>query len=491
VPIEYQGEATGTNTATLPAHQAGDLILCFAYRDGNNTAPTVPGGVGWSTVGSAAGGNTNSSVLVRKVAAGSSETVGTFTNATSVVCLVYRGVNQSSPVGGQADTGAQSSTITYPALTMTVTDDTSWVAGFAGHRSANVTIETAPSGMTNRTSVSDATDEAAGHDTNGGVSSWSAQTSSVNGTSSGWRARTVEIVADVNSATITVAEGADVVSATATTILSASLDVTASSDVVAMEGESFSLSDSEATITVVESSDTVSATATTITTASLSVAGGNDTVSATATTITSASIAVSAASDTVSMTGTQQTSASISVVGASDTVSIAGTTITPASLAIQSSNDTVSATATTITPASISVTAQSDIVAIEGSTLGGNNDALISVTDSPDSVSLAGTTITASSIQAVESSDIVAGESTSLTVGLLTITESSDGIFMVGDSGTMPEPESFPPTSLSFAVSAPLIQLTGMVPIPISLSTSAPTAFRGMVRRSLTLSGRR
>jgi hypothetical protein len=48
--------------------------------------------------------------------------------------------------------------------------------------------------MTNRSDVVNATSEAAGHDTNGGVTSWSLQTVSVGGTSSGWFGSTVELI---------------------------------------------------------------------------------------------------------------------------------------------------------------------------------------------------------------------------------------------------------------------------------------------------------
>lgn len=194
MPISYIGSATGTTSATLPSHEAGDLILAFAYRDGSTTVPTQPSGVNWSSVATANNGNTNSSRLGYKIAQSSSETTGTWTNATSVIFAVYRGVKQSTPLGVNAGTNDSSSTISFPALSLSVTNGSSWVVGFAGHRSTNVAIDTAPSSMINRNSVSDATDEAAIHDTDGGVTSWSAETASVGGTSSGWSARTVEIL---------------------------------------------------------------------------------------------------------------------------------------------------------------------------------------------------------------------------------------------------------------------------------------------------------
>jgi hypothetical protein len=48
--------------------------------------------------------------------------------------------------------------------------------------------------MLNRANVQDATAEASGHDTNGGVTGWSSTNVSVGGTSSGWFSRVVELI---------------------------------------------------------------------------------------------------------------------------------------------------------------------------------------------------------------------------------------------------------------------------------------------------------
>lgn len=185
--VGAQGNA-GT-TVTIPTHQSGDLILLFAYRDGSNTAPSTPAAGGtvptWTLIGSD-GANTNSTNFRYAVATASTTTSGTWTNATEIICLVYRG---TSLPGASAGGGANNSnSIAYPALTLNRTDGTSWVVGVAGHRTAT-NVEVAPTGMTNRASTGT---EAAGHDTNGAVSSWSQQTVTVNA-SSGWRSWTVEL----------------------------------------------------------------------------------------------------------------------------------------------------------------------------------------------------------------------------------------------------------------------------------------------------------
>jgi hypothetical protein len=198
VAIQYIGQATGTTSATLPAHQAGDLLLAFAFRDGSTTPPSLPAS-GWINIRND-GANTCSGRIAYRIATASGTASGTWSNATSVVFLVYRGIDQTSPIGNTNTSTAVSTTVTYPALSVT---NTSWVVGFVGHRSTNVTLS-APSGMTNRASVADATDEAAGHDTNGAVSSWASTNTSVGGSSSGWRSYVIEIKQGPISATATV-----------------------------------------------------------------------------------------------------------------------------------------------------------------------------------------------------------------------------------------------------------------------------------------------
>lgn len=169
------------SSLTLPAHAAGDLILIFAYRDGSTTAPSLPSG--WASIHSG-GANTNSARLGVKRATSSSETSGTWSNATEIVAVVIPG---GGWIGGFSSGGNSGTSISYPALTMEAGDGTSLVLGFAGHRTAT-NVEGAPTGMTNATSAGT---EAAGH-TGGLKSSWSAQSVTVNA-SSGWRSYTVEI----------------------------------------------------------------------------------------------------------------------------------------------------------------------------------------------------------------------------------------------------------------------------------------------------------
>lgn len=187
--VSYVGaQGAAATTVTIPAHQVGDLILIFAYRDGSNTVPTAPTAGGtvptWTQIGSS-GGNTNSSRFHYAVATATNTTSGTWTSATELICLVYRGASIGASAGGS---GNATTSIAYPALTLQRTDNTSWVVGVAGHRSAT-NVEVAPTGMTNRASSGT---EAAGHDSNGATTSWSQQTVTVNA-SSAYRSWTVEL----------------------------------------------------------------------------------------------------------------------------------------------------------------------------------------------------------------------------------------------------------------------------------------------------------
>ena len=181
--ITYIGEATGIDSATLPTHQAGDLILAFAFRDGSTTLPTIP--TGWTSIGSSSA-NTCAARVAYKVAASSSETTGTWTSATTVIFLVYRGVQVWSGIATNDTVAAGSSTIvTYNANGFW--QGLSRLVAFAGHRSTDTALGTAPGTLTLIVNPTDATDEAAAfHSTVDNFGNWTKTDVSVGGTSSGW-----------------------------------------------------------------------------------------------------------------------------------------------------------------------------------------------------------------------------------------------------------------------------------------------------------------
>jgi hypothetical protein len=189
--------AAQTTSCTFSvAPTSGDAIIVFAHKDGATSAPTIPtsGSVAVYHGLAFAGANTNSAIIGVKISDGTETTTGTWTGATSIAAVIYRGANVA-PFGAFAAGGASSATLAYNTFTLDVTTGTSWVVGFAAHRTAtNVT-----SAPTNMTLVTSATDIAVS-DTNAGVSSWSTQTTGVNATS-GWRSYTIELLAQTGEDT--------------------------------------------------------------------------------------------------------------------------------------------------------------------------------------------------------------------------------------------------------------------------------------------------
>lgn len=193
--ISYVGGAAGTTSATLPSFQSGDVAITFAFRDGSATNPTVA--AGWTTLTNTADGTTCSiSVGWRRLVTGDT-TTGTWTSASRVVVVVYRGCEPFiTPTGGVVASAGTTNTVTYGTVTMTRGNGTSWVVGLVGHRSVDTTIDSASiTGMTARTSGVDATAEAAAWDTNGGVASWASTNQTITGTASGWQTYMVELLA--------------------------------------------------------------------------------------------------------------------------------------------------------------------------------------------------------------------------------------------------------------------------------------------------------
>ena len=189
--ITYIAQATSNTTSvTLPAHNVGDLLVMFAYRSSSNAVPTVP--AGWTTI-NASGSANNSSALAYRIATGADTATG-WSNATQLVVQVYRGVSTISPIGNAGTPQfANGKIVTYPAITLSVTDGTSWVIGSAGAANNSSNVQNPPTGMVMRANIIGTSAEAAGFDTNGGVSSWGAQTVTISASNVKWSARTLEI----------------------------------------------------------------------------------------------------------------------------------------------------------------------------------------------------------------------------------------------------------------------------------------------------------
>lgn len=150
--------------------------MIFAER-ASATPATVP--AGYSTIKSAniATATAVSCILGYKIAQSSSDTSGTWTNAAELTCHVYRpSAGSTILIGQNATSTSTTATITFPALTLADSGGNSWIVGFAGASDITQNLATAPTGMTNESTLVGASNSIAGHDTNGGVSSWSVQT---------------------------------------------------------------------------------------------------------------------------------------------------------------------------------------------------------------------------------------------------------------------------------------------------------------------------
>jgi hypothetical protein len=177
VSITLVGVQTASATSlTPPAHLPGDLILICAERNSSATAPSLPSG--YNAILTQAQGANVSMRVGYKIATATNDASGTWTNATEMTCHVYRpSAGNTLRMGQHASSSSTTTTVTYPALTLADPNSgNSWIVGFAGANNITQTLNTAPTGMTNQSSLVGAAGQVAGQDTNGGVSSWSVQT---------------------------------------------------------------------------------------------------------------------------------------------------------------------------------------------------------------------------------------------------------------------------------------------------------------------------
>lgn len=110
----------GANAATVnlpPGTQPGDLAIVWAHNSASTTTPTLPGTFTNINNGAA---NSISLRCGRRVIQAGDTSIGTWTNATQVVVIVLRGVNQTTPINGNAMTnGSASASVNFASLTLT------------------------------------------------------------------------------------------------------------------------------------------------------------------------------------------------------------------------------------------------------------------------------------------------------------------------------------------------------------------------------------
>lgn len=197
------GGAIESSSITIPgsgSYAAGDLMVMWAFNSTSTTAPTIPSGWTQTSPSGVNSGTLCAGSCAWKVAASGSETSGTWTNATEMCCQIYRGQATSAPmVNAGAQTGT-SATVNYSGIVTMTGPGTSWVVRFVGMTSINNSPQTPPTGYTNRSDIDGVVAEAAGHDTNGAVSTCSFQSVNTGGTAGNYVSKTVELLAATSTA---------------------------------------------------------------------------------------------------------------------------------------------------------------------------------------------------------------------------------------------------------------------------------------------------
>lgn len=178
------------------------MILIFAFRDGSLTRPTCP--APFTELLSGAGNNCAMSRGYR-IATSSGETSGAWTNATQLVCLVYRpdanctlGIGSGSSVFGSTS-GGTSNTVSVGNAGFTIerTDGTSIIVAAVGHMSTDQSLSIhPPSDFASRVDQLDVVAELCAFDA-AGLTTWAPHSMSLSGTLAGWRTALVEIVSNV------------------------------------------------------------------------------------------------------------------------------------------------------------------------------------------------------------------------------------------------------------------------------------------------------
>lgn len=181
----------GSATVTVPAHVAGDLIILHAYRTTDTTAISLPSGFTQIQVYTLSSRNC---ITGYKIASGTLDATLTATGGEMVSVDIYRGVLSSGPIGGVGLGHGNGAVIVHPAVTMTVTDGTSWIwRGISCRLQQTLTV---PTGFTRRNALYGGIRNGETYDTAAGVTSAASQTMTE---STQWRAVAVELIADPNA----------------------------------------------------------------------------------------------------------------------------------------------------------------------------------------------------------------------------------------------------------------------------------------------------
>lgn len=118
--------ANASNTVTFNSvYGVDDCIVAWVTNNATATVPTLP--AGWTSVTSVTANN-QAAILAYKFAASTSESSGTWTNATAINYAIYRGVDKTTPFTNAAgQTGTGSTTISYSGIVSFSNPGADWV----------------------------------------------------------------------------------------------------------------------------------------------------------------------------------------------------------------------------------------------------------------------------------------------------------------------------------------------------------------------------
>jgi hypothetical protein len=164
-----------SSVSSMPSHQKGDLLVMFAFRAANSIATTP---TGWAAIVGVTS-TTRGLSLAYRIAGSSSETSGTWANASMLTCAVFRDDANIIVIGGVSNTGNTTTNVSYQALAVKSTvnstakliGDSSVLVLYGGALTNNSTMEQTPAGCTTQHNAVLATYEAVIHTTNAAVAS--------------------------------------------------------------------------------------------------------------------------------------------------------------------------------------------------------------------------------------------------------------------------------------------------------------------------------
>lgn len=173
------------DTVSIPSHSSGDLIVVFGVKGTGGSLPSTL--TGYTHQSSA-----NTYVTCFTQVSDGTPTSVTITGATGMMVGIYRPTGGTIAVGDAQTSSGTSNTPTIPALTLDVTDGSSWVVVGHLHRGDNTSAANF-SGVTERENVNtSSTRWGYYYDSNGGVASYSGETGTA-ALSDAWETVAIEV----------------------------------------------------------------------------------------------------------------------------------------------------------------------------------------------------------------------------------------------------------------------------------------------------------